>query len=118
MSDAPSRRGFLRGLVTLPLIGGGVTLIGRPTGVAEPVSLHLLSQYASWIEGERQRVAHAIGIDSAAFHLDGPTADWHRLECQGTAEERRQRAATRAAVVLSAVGCDWRSPGERPWMRT
>jgi len=28
MSD---RRHFLRGLVTLPLIGGGVTLIGRPS---------------------------------------------------------------------------------------
>jgi len=30
------RRGFLRALAGLPLIGGGVTLVGAPTAVAEP----------------------------------------------------------------------------------
>ncbi len=39
------RRGFLRGLVTLPLIGGGVTLIGNPTAAAEPVTKELLVNY-------------------------------------------------------------------------
>jgi len=31
MITAQNRRGFLRGLASLPLIGGGVTLIGQPT---------------------------------------------------------------------------------------
>lgn len=35
---ASSRRGSLRGLTSLPLIGGGVSLIGRPTAVAEPLT--------------------------------------------------------------------------------
>jgi hypothetical protein len=34
MSDLLQRRGFLRALATLPLIGGGVTLIGNPTRAA------------------------------------------------------------------------------------
>ena len=39
------RRSFLRGLVTLPLIGGAVTLIGDPTGPALPVTPDLLDGY-------------------------------------------------------------------------
>ena len=35
MSASQNRRSFLRGLVTLPLIGEGVTLIGQPAGAAE-----------------------------------------------------------------------------------
>lgn len=38
MTGPESRRGFLRGLVSLPLIGGGVTLIGAPTAAATPVT--------------------------------------------------------------------------------
>ena len=32
------RRSFLRQLASLPLIGGGVTLIGKPTAAAVPVT--------------------------------------------------------------------------------
>ena len=42
MSDPLARRGFLRGLAHLLLIGGGVTLIGNPTAAAEPVTEELL----------------------------------------------------------------------------
>ena len=121
MHDPKTRRGFLRGLTTLPLIGGGVTLIGNPTKAAEPVTRHLLDCYDTWLfyerrflrwerhgpggdlggwdkcvghwDGERFRPFDIVRVDNAGgcFHgLDGP------------------QPSSRAAVVLSAVGCDWR----------
>ena len=54
MHDPNTRRGFLRGLTTLPLIGGGVTLIGNPTKAAEPVTRHLLDCYDTWLFYERR----------------------------------------------------------------
>jgi len=41
------RRGFLRGLAALPLIGGGVTLIGNPTRAAVVLS----AVGCTWQEG-------------------------------------------------------------------
>ncbi len=41
MSDSytpSSRRGFLRALTTLPLIGGGIPLIDAPSAVAAPLA--------------------------------------------------------------------------------
>jgi hypothetical protein len=80
-----TRRGFLRGLVHLPLIGGGITLIGAPSAVAEPVTKDLLYSYKSWLQMEHPRLN-----------------DW----------ESQPQPSTRAAGVLSAVGCDWRMGGE------
>ena len=42
MSD---RRAFLRGLASLPLIGGGLTLIGNATAAAVPVTRELMHGY-------------------------------------------------------------------------
>jgi hypothetical protein len=42
ISDLVQRRGFLRGLTALPLVGGGVTLIGNPTKADVPTSDELL----------------------------------------------------------------------------
>lgn len=63
--DGPSsgRRGFLRGLVTLPLIGGGVTLIGNPTAAAVPaenpeliqLGRRLIEAEAAWKQAEEHR---------------------------------------------------------------
>ena len=50
------RRGFLRGLVSLPLIGGGVTLIGRPTASAVPVTDALFERYYAWVAWEHAEV--------------------------------------------------------------
>lgn len=55
MSDALSRRGFLRGLAHLPLVGGGVTLLGNLTGAAEPVTLELLQSYSAWLHFEHHQ---------------------------------------------------------------
>jgi hypothetical protein len=38
--DPTTGRRFLHGLTTLPLVGGGVTLIGQPTAAAVPVIAH------------------------------------------------------------------------------
>ena len=45
MFSPSDRRGFLRGLVLLPRIGGGVTLVGSPTAAAVPVTGDLICSY-------------------------------------------------------------------------
>ena len=48
------RRDFLRGLASLPLIGGGVTILGNPTAAAMPVTPHLMQSYLTWLEYEHR----------------------------------------------------------------
>ena len=110
------RRSFLRGLVSLPLIGGGVTLIGNPTAAAVPVTDALCNQYVDWLatelghalaerEGRRAPPGHA---DLAIDHR----REWCRtnptLNPDRTSERFRllpiEAPSARAAVVLSAVG--------------
>ncbi len=62
------RRTFLRGLTSLPLIGGSVALIGAPSAVAEPATLPMLLQYANWLFYERRLLCREIG---------GAAGDWH-----------------------------------------
>lgn len=111
MSDH-SRRGFLRGLTTLPLIGGGVTLIGAPTAVAEPITEAVLEAYSEWLFMERRLLCverwpgerdteRWVPCNTGAkdFHFPIDT-DWRSLP----------RPSSRAALVLSTVGCNWRDP--------
>jgi hypothetical protein len=128
MSAPASRRGFLRDLATLPLIGGGVTLIGSPTAVAAPITESLLDSYDAWLEFERRilqweryrntemnyrlhqpfvmqmydREGKPKGPATAGDYIPAanPGAQYHR---GGEAP-----ASARAALVLSAVGCNWR----------
>lgn len=60
-----SRRGFLRGLTTLPLIGG-VTLIGSPAKADVPTTDELLDSYDEWLFYER-RLLHIerVGMETA-----------------------------------------------------
>ncbi len=115
------RRDFLRGLATLPLIGGGLTLIGKPTSVAEPVTLRLLDAYKTWLHFERRAVAWEMamlpdvvasyggnrssrfdGLDHHATMTDiGDVPRFHQYD--GSAP-----AGARAALVLSTVGANWR----------
>ncbi len=60
MSDPASRRGFLRSLTTLPLIGGGITLIGAPSAVAQPVTDGLLMAYNEWLFMERRMLCEQL----------------------------------------------------------
>lgn len=113
MTGPASRRGFLSGLVSLPLIGGGLTLIGNPSAVAEPASELLLREYANWLAYERYRAqVEAYGDDRGDWYsLQGAAYRWH--EQRGDRLNLIVPPSTRAALVLSAVGCDWREGGGR-----
>jgi len=127
MTGPANRRGFLFGLVSLPLIGGSVTLIGSPKAVAEPCTPPLLQGYSNWLAREYGETL----IELAPFtHPDRDVlpqfyeyARQHAREwCQDNATLTRSgrvsfqhppamAPSTRAALVLSAVGCDWREGG-------
>lgn len=135
MNVPASRRGFLRGLASLPLIGGGVTLIGAPTAVAETctdatpdayVALlaheHRAALRESIVRGAQRRVAEhpAAGRSYRPEYVDEVRERLDRGEVpmfwfpEMPAVERLVSAeppSTRAALVLSAVGCNWRRGG-------
>ena len=130
MSD---RRTFLRGLVSLPLIGGGVTLLGNPTAAAVPVTDAMLRRYVGWLAHEHVAAVHEYRYREAfAGWIPGPDnydasaeayatrvaayndhmmwmADPDRTGIEGTAGlaeiVKATKPSSRAAVVLSAVGC-------------
>lgn len=132
MSALSARRGFLRGLVSLPLVGGGVTLIGQPTAVAEPTTDALLDAYVALLAHEHRaalaertiRQAERVVADGlAAGRTDGrpewldEVRGWATRDApmywfpDAPAVERVVTSAppsSRAALVLSAVGHDWR----------
>jgi len=113
-----SRRGFLRALAALPLLGGGVQLLGNPTAAAVPVSQALLNRYLTFLA--KERIAARVELDlfghadfyarEGYFLADAKT--WTRCawwmetandpEIEGVVT--RTPASTRAAVVLSAAG--------------
>jgi hypothetical protein len=162
VSAALPRRGFLRQLCQLPLIGGGVTLLGAPTAVAEPVTPDLVAAYRRWLTLEHYllleecpapptphlspRSSMMAGLDDAsvsqigaAIALEYLGAEQHikrvhaefRAKCcnfrmrSGFTEDDPSLvdrfylspdraivsppASTRAALVMAAVGCDWRA---------
>lgn len=70
----PDRRGLIRGLVTFPLIGGGVTLIGR---AAEPVPLADVA-VAPILENPRRRARYAWEAFAAAMsEVTAGSDGWH-----------------------------------------
>lgn len=126
------RRGFLRQLCHLPLIGGGIGLIGAPSAVAEPITTGLLDAYDRFLAGERDLLGKEMrepGMPMGRIWPD-PSDElailrWAReivTEHERIKQELAARwavtetmpvfrlpASTRAALVLSAVGCDWRT---------
>jgi hypothetical protein len=106
------RRRFLSGLLTLPLIGGAVTLNGQPTAAAAPLSVDLLESYATWLHFEAKLLKAEMRVSDPGRYrggfllTDNAGGDFHRDEYNGWQTE--QHASRRAAVVLSAIGCDWR----------
>jgi hypothetical protein len=127
MSDH-HRRGFLRSLAALPLIGGSVSLIGAPTAAAVPTTPDMIEAYKTWLAMESrfltwemagdpifiERYRHDLEVDSDRRQLAdrigrslafvGDSGNYH-FDVPGAAP------STRAALVLSAVGCDWRRDG-------
>lgn len=113
MSAPANRRGFLRGLTTLPLIGGGITLIGAPSAVAQPVTDGLLMAYNEWLFMERRMLCEeqCPGDPNAERFVPTNTGahDYHFWSEDWRAPHRQP--STRAALVLSAVGCEWQGRG-------
>ncbi|MCJ2059807.1 hypothetical protein MKL09_25165 [Methylobacterium sp. J-048] len=120
MSMPLARRGFLRGLTTLPLIGGGVTLIGQPSAAAVPVTSGLLATYSAWLHYERMALnCSALWPEPSKFVPgDNPGFKFHDDSPTGWVREGVE-AQRRAAIVLAAVGCPLTSPeAEAAWSLT
>ena len=118
MTGPEGRRGFLRGLVTLPLIGGGVTLVGKPTAVAAPVTPALMDRYVAWLAREhaealveRDEVHHPGALHVAEWRREWVHQPlfWFPEDPVAHASVLGAKPSTRAAVVLSAAGCEWRA---------
>ena len=116
-APALPRRSFLRGLASLPLIGGGVALIGQPTAAAVPVTEKMLDAYDEWLDLERSYlrwnrygVDHALGPFIAPVECvfrdrrSGRVWDMHRATSFSGFDHNSPAPQTRAAVVLSAAG--------------
>ncbi len=108
-----ARRGLLRGLATLPLVGGSVALIGQPTAAAVPFTPELATRYVAWLA--REHAAACVAREVATYpHLVGtgrieqrwthqPMA-WFPPDETAEAMVRATSIASRAAVILSAAG--------------
>ncbi|MDO9426044.1 MAG: hypothetical protein Q7T93_04365 [Methylobacterium sp.] len=111
MTGSASRRGFLSGLATLPLIGGSVALIGTPSAAAVPVTDGRLDAYSEWLFMERRLLCleQHPGFDQADRFVPANTGakDFHFPDFPTRWQDLPQ-PSTRAALVLSAVGCGWR----------
>ena len=97
------RRGFLRQLCALPLIGGGVTLIGQPTAVATPVTRELLEGYDCWLDCERRFLAWERAQGDPQMFETLMNVRWHSHSASAFVHDDPAPSA-RAALVLSAVG--------------
>lgn len=117
-SITPSRRGFLRALAALPLIGGGIKILGEPTAVDVPISPAILRRYSGFLSRELFAAQAEIrflecpdGFNDMGLSLTDAST-WkamplwwetppdHILEAVVTAKP----SSSRVAVVLGAAG--------------
>ncbi|GJD58370.1 hypothetical protein [Methylobacterium dankookense] len=122
MSAHSSRRGFLRGLTSLPLIGGSVALIGTPTRAAVPVTPGMLATYSAWLHFERRALDVSFNDDALSrgnfVPCLNPGSEFH-WQTRRSSFEEGLAAQRRAAIVLAAVGCPLTSAeAEEQWAST
>ena len=110
------RRAFLASLAALPMLGGGVKLIGQPTATAVPMSDALLANYKGWLAWERFRLHRELYEDPIVAERNVgflacavPAEHWHN---RWQDEPACPEPSTRAALVLAAVGCPLTKPGQ------
>ena len=115
--NAP-RRAFLRGLATLPLIGGSVAVIGNPTRADVLPSRDLLQRYVAWLANEHAAALHEFDRPEVRY-IEAQVWPYYRVRTplfwfpDAPDIERdlwATRPSSRAAVVLSAAGVDWKAP--------
>lgn len=108
------RRTFLRGLATLPLIGGSVAILGQPTKAAVPVTPELIDRYVAWLACEhaealvqRDEIHYPDQLARARFRREWVHQPlfWFPDDPVARASVLATKPSTRAAIVLSAVGC-------------
>jgi hypothetical protein len=86
-----------------------VTILGNPTKAAIPVTEDLLQSYSAWLHFERRFLLWELcGSDKSRFEVVdslvlGGNPGFHYHKAGG-----EPPPSTRAAVVLSAVGCGWK----------
>ena len=105
MSGPSNRRGFLRGLTTLPLVGGSVALIGAPSAVAEPVTPGMIATYMAWLHYEQRAIQSSVGMREGTFiPCVNPGSSYH-FPRDFDMDRFGLEAQLRAPLVLSTVGC-------------
>ena len=112
------RRSFLRGLASLPLIGGGVTLIGNPTAAAVPVTDALHARYTAWLAHEH-RAAMKEHARRAALALWTPCPDAFDRSAEAYADRVAGEAnymllVSRRAPTSRRLSASPRRRAERP----
>lgn len=118
-SSPTSRRGFLRGLTTLPLIGGSVALVGAPSAVAGAPSKRELVAYATFLEGERRmlrwELMQMLGLAVEDFkHISFTPGDYHFPQRGSYLDV--PTPSTRARLVLASVGAAPEPQGGNVWI--
>ncbi|MCW6511534.1 hypothetical protein [Lichenifustis flavocetrariae] len=110
------RRGFLRALAALPLVGGGVKLIGEPTAAAVPVTEGLMLKYATFLAHEHREAMFQYMRMTAASDRDRDRTtrrlvpmEWYPEDDQIHGLLQTVEPAKRAAIILSAAGVPFRS---------
>ena len=114
------RRTFLGQLAGLPFVGGSIALIGQPSAVAAPVTPSLLEAYKTFLDHERRALAWEMAGDPvfiARYGFD-PARGSRVDRCKSVnavifgglvpTTPALSEPSSRAALVLSAVGQDWR----------
>jgi len=111
------RRAALGALASMPALA----ILGAPTAAAEPVTRALLERYVAWLANEHAAaLVELYPIDPTSSDAASRMASWESQRRQTPLQwfpdapdiERLVTAtkpSTRAAVVMSAVGCEWRS---------
>ena len=112
------RRGFLRALANLPLIGGSIMLLGTPSAAAVSISVDLLRKYRLFLNKELfatqieiESVVSPFHFANMGFSLSDPSS-WSGLPMWWPTPDdsvldslvTQKPPSSRAAVVLSAAG--------------
>ena len=99
MSD---RRSYLRGLATLPLIGGSVAILGQPTRVVQAATPAEITDYVCFCISEMNdgmKYLQSIGLfDDPAFKPQNRIDRWYARA------QSQPHVTLRAPIVLNAIG--------------